>query len=473
VTPSRVQQPLSDDVDLFLDSLRDIVGPAHVLTDPAALRGYITDWTGRWEGAALAVVRPGNTEEVVAVLALCHRANVPIVPQGGNTGLVGGSIPSHGSVVLSTRRLNRIEAIDRIERTISAGAGVTVASADRAAAAHGLRFAIELASNDSATLGGIVATNAGGARMIRYGDARSQLLGIEAVLADGSILRRWSPLIKDNVGYDLPGLLAGSEGTLAVITKVLMKLATPASQTQVVVAGVATVDAALQLCDRVRRAGLTLEAAELMTAAGIDLVCRHADGQRPFAVSSPIYALIEVFAHRDAEAALLEILSVSGDLVDDAVIEPGPARKLWGLREDHTESIGRESTTPVIKLDVSVPLASMNSFVAALTTKLAVEFPTATSILFGHFADGNIHVNIANAPVTLADAITDTVFRMVTKYGGSISAEHGVGRAKTRWIHLSRTADDLRTMIRIKAALDPRHLLNPEVLLPPDCRQFS
>jgi FAD/FMN-containing dehydrogenase len=473
VTTSRVQQPLSDNVDLFLDLLRDIVGPAHVLTDPAGLRGYVTDWTGRWEGTALAVVRPGDTEEVAAVLALCHRANVPVIPQGGNTGLVGGSIPSHGSVVLSTRRLNRIEAIDQIERTISAGAGVTVASADRAAAAHGLRFAIELASKESATLGGIVATNAGGARMIRYGDARSQLLGIEAVLADGSILRRWSPLIKDNVGYDLPGLLAGSEGTLAVITKVLMKLATPASQTQVVVAGVATVDAALKLCDRVRRAGLTLEAAELMTAAGIDLVCRHTEGQRPFAASSPIYTLIEVFAHGDAEAAILDILSVSGDLVDDAVIEPGPARKLWRLREGHTESIGRESTTPVLKLDISVPLASMNSFVTAMTTKLAVEFPAATPILFGHFADGNIHVNIANAPTALADPLTDTVFRMVTKYGGSISAEHGVGRAKTHWIHLSRTADDLRTMIRIKAALDPRHLLNPEVLLPPECRQFS
>jgi FAD/FMN-containing dehydrogenase len=473
VTTYHVRQRLSDDADLFLDSLREIIGPANVLTDPARVRGYVTDWTGRWEGAALAIVHPGDTEEVASVLALCHRANVPIIPQGGNTGLVGGSIPSHGSVVLSTRRLNRIEAIDWTERTIAAGAGVTVANADRAAAAHGLRFGIELASKESATLGGIVATNAGGTRMIRYGDARSQLLGVEAVLADGSILRRWTPLIKDNVGYDLPGLLAGSEGTLAVITKVLMKLATPASQTQVVVAGVASVDAALELCDRVRRAGLTLEAAELMTAAGIDLVCRHAEGQRPFAVPSPIYTLMEVFTHCDAEAALLDILSVSDDLVDDAVIEPGPARKLWHLREGHTESIGRESTTPVIKLDVSVPLASMNSFVTALTIKFALDFPAATPILFGHFADGNIHVNIANAPIALADVITDTVFRMVTKHGGSISAEHGVGRAKTHWIHLSRTPDDVRTMIRIKAALDPRHLLNPEVLLPPDCRQFS
>jgi FAD/FMN-containing dehydrogenase len=473
VTTYRVREPLSEHADFLLDSLRDIVGAAHVLTDPAGVHGYVTDWTGRWEGAALAVVRPGDTEQVAAVLAACHRASVPIIPQGGNTGLVGGSIPSQGSIVVSTRRLNRIETIDRIERTIAAGAGVTVASAERAAAAHGLRFGIELASKESATLGGIVATNAGGARMIRYGDARSQLLGVEAVLADGSILRRWTPLVKDNVGYDLPGLLAGSEGTLAVITKVLMKLATPASQTQVVVAGVATVDAALELCDRVRRAGLTLEAAELMTEAGVELVCRHAEAQRPFADPSPIYTLMEVFAYRDTEAALLDILSVSDDIVDDAVIEPGPARKLWHLREGHTESIGRESTTPVIKLDVSVPLASMNSFVTALTIKLALDIPAATPILFGHFADGNIHVNIANSPTTLADAITDTVFRMVTKYGGSISAEHGVGRAKTHWIHLSRTADDLRTMIRIKAALDPRHLLNPEVLLPPACRQFS
>ncbi|MGX1776798.1 FAD-binding oxidoreductase [Nocardia brasiliensis] len=450
----------------FLDSLRSIVGPAHVLTDPSKMSGYTTDWTGRWVGSAVAVVRPGSTAEVSAVVSTCFESFVSVTAQGGNTGLVGGGVPHQGSILLSTRRLDGIESVDPIGRVIAAGAGVTVARADRAAAEHGLRFGVDLASKQSATLGGIVATNAGGSRMIRYGNTRSQLLGVEAVLADGSVLSRWTPLVKDNVGYDLPGLLAGSEGTLGVITRVLMKLVTPSPDSSVLVAGVETVDAALRLYELIAAGGSTVEAAELMTAAGIDVVCRHSDGRRPFDTHSPFYVLFEVSAHRGAEDVLLEIVSAAEGLVTNAAIERRPARKLWRLREAHTECIGRESRTPVVKLDTSVPFGSMSSFIRTVDSVLTQRFPDVRPIMFGHFADGNIHVNLLDAAPAAVESITEAVFAIVVGHGGSISAESGIGRAKSQWLHLGRTPVDVHMMKRIKLVLDPRRILNPGVLFP-------
>lgn len=467
MNPRTLTEPREPATDArLLDALAEIVGQAHVLTDPELIEGYTRDWTGRWIGGAIAVIRPGNTSEVSAVLRACFDAGVPVTPQGGNTGLVGGGIASAGSVVLSTRRLETIESVDPIGRTIAAGAGVTVARADLAASAHGLRFGIDLASKESATLGGIVATNAGGTRMVRYGNTRAQILGIEAVLADGSVLSRWTPLVKDNVGYDIPGLLAGSEGTLAVITKVLMKLVTPATDTQVVLAGVRDVDQALHLCNRVRQSGLTVEAAEIMTDDGISLVCAHTDARRPFGTPSPMYTLIEVSSPRETEESLLEVLSDSADLIEDATVEPGPARKLWTLRESHTESISASSTTPVVKLDISVPLSVMGMFIESLRETLADRFPLVRPILFGHFADGNIHVNLLDAEPRVAHELTDTVFRLVAAHHGSISAEHGIGRAKSPWISLGRTEADIAVMQLIKSSWDPRGILNPGILLP-------
>ncbi|GAA3154940.1 FAD-binding oxidoreductase [Rhodococcus baikonurensis] len=342
---------------------------------------------------------------------------------------------------------------------------MTVARADLAASAHGLRFGIDLASKESATLGGIVATNAGGTRMVRYGNTRAQILGIEAVLADGSVLSRWTPLVKDNVGYDIPGLLAGSEGTLAVITKVLMKLVTPATDTQVVLAGVRDVDQALHLCNRVRQSGLTVEAAEIMTDDGISSFVHT---PMHVARSAPLHrcTLIEVSSPRETEESLLEVLSDSADLIEDATVEPGPARKLWTLRESHTESISASSTTPVVKLDISVPLSVMGMFIESLRETLADGFPLVRPILFGHFADGNIHVNLLDAEPRVAHELTDTVFRLVAAHHGSISAEHGIGRAKSPWISLGRTEADIAVMQLIKSSWDPRGILNPGILLP-------
>ncbi len=448
-----------------LAALTDIVGPAHVLTDPDLVAGYATDWTGRWHGHAAAVVRPGSTSEVAAVMTACARHRLPVVPQGGNTGLVGGSVPMDGELVLSLRRLSEVTGVDPVARTLSAGAGVTVAQAQRAARDHGLEFGIDLASRDTATLGGIVSTNAGGVRMIRYGNTRAQLLGIEAVLADGRVLTRWKQLTKDNVGYDLPGLLAGAEGTLAVLTKVLMKLVVPGGVTQVALIGIDRVDDALTLLDAVSRAGLVLEAAELMTTAGVDLVARHTGAGRPFARATPFYLLVEVSGSGDIESRLLEVLDDAGSAVLDATIASGPAGKLWRYREAHTEAVAVSSRTPVVKLDLSTPHRSIGHFVDDLTAGLSDRFPQTRVICFGHVADGNVHVNLLDVPASSQERVTEFVFDLVTRHDGSISAEHGIGRAKAPWIGLSRSLVDIEVMRGIRTALDPAGLLNPHIVI--------
>ncbi|MFZ2241255.1 MAG: FAD-binding oxidoreductase, partial [Gordonia amarae] len=333
---------------------------------------------------------------------------------------------------------------------------------DRHAAAHGLRFGVDLAARESATAGGVVATNAGGIRMIRHGNTRSQVLGIEAVLADGRILRRWSPLIKDNVGYDLPGLLTGSEGTLAVITKVLFALVTPPEATTVAVVALDRVAAATELIAAASRRGLVVEAAEIMTEAGVDLV--HAHGaRRPVAQPAPFEFLFEVSGAGAVDEELLA--AIEGiDGVLDAVAEPGPAQALWAARENHTEAIARSTTTPVVKLDVSVPIRALpEAFdrLHAVPGDLAVE---CRPILFGHVGDGNIHANYLDVPAADVYRVTEAVFAVVTDLGGSISAEHGIGRAKAAWIRLGRSDVDIDLMRTLKTALDPHCLLNPGVL---------
>lgn len=448
----------------IVDELNSIVGSANVLTDPDLVAGYVTDWTGNWIGHTTAVVRPADTTEVSSVLAACHRASVQVVPQGGNTGLVGGSIPMNGEIVLSTTRLRTIEEIDPVGRILAAGAGVTVAQADAAAGEHGLALGTDLASRDSATLGGIVSTNAGGVRMIRYGGTRSRVLGVEAVLADGSVLLRWKHLVKDNVGYDLPGLFTGAEGTLGVITRVLMHLVTPASTTAVALVAVPDIASGLTLTDRLAHAGLTLEASELMGSDGIDLVRRHHDLRAPLDVDAPWYFLVEVSGPGHPTDALVEVLAECGELVLDAVAEPGPATRLWTYRESHTESISASSTTPPVKLDVSTPLRKLDEFVSELGTELRRQFPTVRPIVFGHAGDGNVHVNLLDVAADERERVTDHVLRLVVAHGGSISAEHGIGRAKLEWIDLARDATDLAAMRAIRAAFDPSGILNPDVL---------
>lgn len=448
--------------------MRSIVGDANVLTDPDAMAGYLTDWMGRYHGHADAVIRPRTTAEVADVVGECAAQRIRICVQGGNTGLVGGSVPppeapgDDGLILLSTARMTDIDDVDEVGATVGAQAGVTIAAIDARAESVGLMFPVDLASRESATAGGVVSTNAGGVRMIRHGNTRAQILGIEAVRADGQVLRRWSPLVKDNVGYDIPGLLAGSEGTLAVITGVLFRLVTAASATVVLVAAHDRVDDAIALIGQAREAGLTVEAAELMTQAGLDLVHEHGT-RRPVATPAPYYLLLEVSGAGDPEELVVDLLE-NGTGIVDAVLEPGPARALWEVRESHTESIARSTTTPVVKLDVSFPIRELPAAVTELEALPGELDFACRPILFGHVGDGNVHVNLLDVPVEHTTEVTDRVFTIVAGHGGSISAEHGIGRAKTAWTHLGRSPVDLAAMRAIKDALDPDGLLNPGVI---------
>lgn len=298
--------------------------------------------------------------------------------------------------------------------------------------------------------------------MIKYGDTRAQLLGIEAVISDGSVLTRWKNFAKDNVGYHLPSLLAGSEGTLAIITRVLMKLHVPPSHTRLALAGVPTVGSALALLDALRRTGLIIEAAELMSDAGLRLVRRHRNLRPPLGTETPLFLLVEVSGPSDPEAGLLETFERAGDLITDATIEHGP--RLWDYREGHTEAINASSTTPPVKLDITTPLAELESFVAELTRAVEAEFPAARLVFFGHIADGNVHVNLLDVDPEQTGQITDLVFELVTAHDGSISAEHGIGRSKAAWIHLARSAVDLDVMRSIRHGIDPLLILNPNIL---------
>jgi FAD/FMN-containing dehydrogenase len=459
--------------DRLLSELAGLLGPEHLLRDPALTAGYAQDWTGRWRGEPLAVARPATTAEVAAVLAACSRAGVPVVPQGGNTGLVGASAPRDGELVLSTRRLDRIEPADPAGRSLLAGAGATVSAVHAAAAAAGFDFPVDLGSRDSATVGGIVATNAGGERVIRHGGLRHHVLGLEAVLADGSVITRLSGLPKDNVGYDLPQLLVGSEGTLGVVTRVLWRLV-PATPLRVVaMAGLGTVAEAVAVLAAARAALPALSAAEFLLADGLALVREHTGLPAPLREPAPVYLLLELAdtgSGRARLAALEEELAglLAGQpAVLDAVLGSGPADRgrLWRLREAHAEAIAAAARSghPPVKLDVAVPLRELARFVELLPGALG---PAVRPILFGHLAEGNVHVNLLGVAPEAVHAVTDTVLRLVAGLGGSISAEHGIGVAKLPWVGLGRGPADLAAMRAVKAALDPAGILSPGRLLP-------
>lgn len=451
----------------LIDDLAAIVGPQHVLTAPELTEGYVTDWTGRWRGRTTAVVRPSCTEEVAEVVRACAGAGIGIVPQGGNTGLVGASVPHAGEVVVSLRRLATIESLDPLEHTLAAGAGVTLAAAQAAAGSIGLLLGVDLAARDSATLGGVVATNAGGLRVVRYGSARAQLLGLEAVLADGAVLRRWSGLAKDNVGYDLVRLLAGSEGTLGIVTRVLLRLVPPPQDVQVAVAGVASLDDAHVVLAELRRSGFTIEAAEFFHAAGLELV-RATSGLRAlFETDYPTYLLLEVSGTSDE--ALARALGEHGELVRDATIEAGPGRRLWAYREGFTEAVhdaALAAGTPAVKLDVALPHRQHAAFETALRDLVHDDHPEAVVVSFGHLAEGNSHINLIGVSPDRAEEVTEAALRLVVEHGGSISAEHGIGLAKRRWLELQRSEADIAVMRAIKNALDPAGILSPGTLLP-------
>ncbi len=457
---------LADVPPEILGQLRSIVGESHFLTDADLRATYETDWTRRYHGESLAVVRPGSTAEVARVVAACEAANVALVPQGGNTGLVGGSVPRGGELVLSLARLDSLSDFDVTSGEITAGAGATLAALQQHIRPEGWAFGVDLASRDSATIGGMVGTNAGGIRVIRYGSMRRQILGFEAVLASGAVLRRLPGLVKDNTGYDLGQLLAGSEGTLAVITAVRLKLVPQLQQRTVALLGVPDLHAALGVVAAVRGAMPSLEAAEAFFAEGVDLVCAHASVPPPFSKHPGCYVLVETAARRDESAELSAVLAGIEAVEDSAIATDAAGRdRLWAYRERHTEAISAEGIPH--KLDVTLPLSNLPEFEGRVRAVIRAVRPDARPILFGHAGDGNLHVNILGLEPD-DEVADDAVLRLVAELGGSISAEHGIGIAKRPWIELTRSKADIAAMRAIKKALDPSGILNPGVILPPE-----
>ncbi|MEO5986865.1 MAG: FAD-binding oxidoreductase, partial [Candidatus Limnocylindria bacterium] len=379
----------------FIDSLREIVGERHCLVDPALRASYETDWTRRFHGDALAVVRPGSTGEVGAVLAACAAAGIGVVPQGGNTGLVGGSVPRGGEVVMSLRRLDEIGEVDAAAGEVTVGAGATLADVQAAARRAGWDVGIDLGARDSATIGGLLATNAGGVHVVRHGSMRSRLVGFEAVLADGTVLRRLPGMPKDNTGYDIGGLLVGSEGTLAVVTQARLRLVAPLARRAVAVLGFEDAAAAVGASAELRRTLASVLALELFTDAGLELVLRHAPLAAPFTPRTPVYLLVEVASDdedpMDGLLAALENLGLSNGPASVASDEGGRQR-LWQLRERHTEAMNAEGVPH--KLDVSAPIARYAELVERAPRVVSAADPSARTIVYGHVGDGNLHVNI-------------------------------------------------------------------------------
>jgi FAD/FMN-containing dehydrogenase len=442
-----------------------VVGP-HILVDPELVASYTTDWTGRFKGATPVVVRPESAEQVAGVVSVCRELGLALVPQGGNTGLAGGSVPLRGEVVLSLRRLRAMEPVDDVAGQVTAGAGVLLGELQRAAGTAGWAYGVDIASRDSATVGGTVATNAGGNHVLRYGDTRAQLTGLEAVLGTGVVVSHLEGLVKDNTGYHWPGLLCGSEGTLAVVTAARLRLVPSLPLRTTALLGFSAVPDALDAGRLFRRTLPALEACELVLSAGVELVCSVTGMRAPFPTRHPAYLLIEVADRADPTGPMAEAVGAADRVADVAVAtEPAQRSELWRLREDHTSAIN--TLGPPHKLDVTLPHGSMAEFVDRVPGVVETVAPDARTWLFGHVGDGNIHVNVTGLPVS-DESVDDRVFQLVAELGGSISAEHGIGTAKKRWLSLSRTPAEIALFRSLKHALDPSGVLNPNVLLSAD-----
>ncbi|MCW2951202.1 MAG: linked oxidase domain protein [Conexibacter sp.] len=445
-------------------ALREVVGATHVLVDPELTGPYERDWTGRFGGRARLVARPADTAQVAEVVRRCAASGAALIPQGGNTGLVGASVPRAGDeVLLSLRRLNAIGEVDAALGHVAAGAGATLGAVQAVAKAAGLDAGLDFAARDSCTLGGVVACDAGGARALRHGTARAHVAGLEAVLADGTVLSRMSGLTKDNAGYDLPSLLVGSEGTLGILTRVLWRLVPRLDARVAALVPLASVEDAAGLLAALRARAPSLESCDFFLDEGLSLVLAHQRRGSPLQPRSPVYVLAECAARSDPTDELAAALERAG--IEDALIADDTVsrERLWSLREGHTEAISAAGVPH--KLDVGVPLAALGRFLDEVPRVVEAAVPGARAILFGHLGDGNVHVNVLG-PDADDERADDAVLELALACGGTISAEHGVGVAKARWLERARGADEVAAMRAIKRALDPDGLLNPGAVLP-------
>jgi FAD/FMN-containing dehydrogenase len=442
------------------DALAAIVGAAHVITDPDVLAGRSVDHTGRYRGHASALVRPGSADQVAAVLHACRDAGVYVTVQGGRTSLVAGTVPEHDDVLLSTERLRHVGDVDVVERRIHAGAGATLAEVQCAASAAGLVLGVDLAARDSATVGGMASTNAGGLRTVRYGNMGEQVIGLDVALPDGSMVHRHSQVRMDNTGYDLASLFVGAEGTLGVITALDLRLHPTPSQRVTAICGFDDLDALVE-SGRAFRDMDGIAALELIDARASALTAEHVGVAAP--VTGAWQLLVELAGDTDQTERLADALEDARLSDEPAVgVDVGAQQRLWQVRESVAEVLGAYG--PPLKFDVSLPLSAIQAFATESAELVASHAPNAIPVLFGHIGEGNLHLNVLRCGADVEHELYSAMMRLIARHGGNVSSEHGVGTRKRDYVSMSRTETDIAAMRAVKAAFDPSGYLNAAVL---------
>jgi FAD/FMN-containing dehydrogenase len=453
--------------DPRLRSLETAVHGLRLKTDPADLEHYGRDWTRRWTPAPLAIALPATVEEVQAVLRWADANDVAVVPSGGRTGLSGGAVAANGELVLSLERMNKVVGFDPIDRTLSVQAGMPLEAVHNAAREHGLVYPVDFAARGSCSIGGNIATNAGGIRVIRYGNTREWVAGLKVVTASGELLELNNALVKNSSGYDFRHLLIGSEGTLGVVVEATLRLTDPPPPTNVMLLALPSFEVLMQVFATFR-AQLRLDAFEFFTDRALRHVLAHG-AQQPFDAFHPYYVVTEFANDAAGEAAALaafETCMEQGWVLDGVISQSdAQAQQLWRLREGITESVARY--TPY-KNDVSVRISAMPAFLAETQALLGEAYPQFEVVWFGHIGDGNLHINVLKPDATSAaefiaacEQVTKLLAGVLQRFDGSISAEHGIGLVKKPYLWSTRSAPELALMHAVKRSFDPKGLLNP------------
>jgi FAD/FMN-containing dehydrogenase len=443
-----------------LQKVSSLVGASHVSTDPDVLAGRSVDHTGRYRGRASALVRPGSADEVAEVLRVCRDAGTHVTIQGGRTSLVAGTVPEHDDVLLSTERLRAISDVDTTERRIEVAAGATLAAVQRAASAAGLVFGVDLAARDTATVGGMASTNAGGLRTVRYGNMGNQVIGLDVALPGGSVVRRHSRVRADNTGYDLPALFVGAEGTLGVITALDLRLHPDPPHRVTAVCGFEQLGALVD-AGRLFRDLDGIAALELIDGRASALADEH------LGVAAPVHGdwllLVELASDHDQTERLADALEGVRTCGEPAVgVDLAAQQRLWRVRESLTEVVGLYG--PPVKFDVSLPLSAVAAFARDADALLQRHAPDAVGVLFGHIGEGNLHLNVLRCDEDQERDLYAAMMDLIAECGGNVSSEHGVGSRKRGYIGMSREAADIAAMRTLKTAFDPTGYLNAAVL---------
>lgn len=440
--------------------LAGVVGAGHVSTDADVLAARSVDWTGRYRGHAAALVRPADADEVAAVLRVCRDDGIHVTVQGGRTSMVAGTVPEYDDVLLSTERLTDLGGVDTGERRIRAGAGVTLAAVQKAAGDAGLLFGVDLAARDTATIGGMAATNAGGLRTVRYGSMNRQVLGLDIALPDGSVLQRHSQVRSDNTGYDLAALFVGSEGTLGVITGVDLRLHPTPRYRVTALCGFTDLES-LVAAGRELRDAENIAALELIDGRAAALAAGRLGV--PVPVQADWLLLIELAGDTDQITRLADLIDGVRLCAEPAVgVDVASRQRLWELRDSLSDAMGKFG--PPLKFDVSLPLPAIAAFMDEAETLTTTQAPGAVSMLFGHVGEGNLHLNVLRCDTEREPGLYTGMMELIAAHGGNVSSEHGVGSRKRPYLPMSRQPADIAAMRAIKAAFDPTGYLNSAVL---------